>query len=464
MSIIRWRAMRWGNMFEGLNKRLTQVFDRLRGRGALTEEDVQEALREIRVALLEADVALPVVKDVMAQIREKAIGTEVLRSITPGQMVVKIVFDHLVQLLGGEVSPLTFSAAPPVIILMVGLQGSGKTTSSGKLARFLSQKEGKKVLLASTDIYRPAAQHQLEVLAQQVGVDALPIIEGQLPLAIAQRGYEAAKKGGYDFYIVDTAGRLHIDSELMEELTSIKKSLPVTETLLVADAMTGQDAVRIASAFHESLQISGIVLTRIDGDARGGAALSMRSVTQCPIKFVGAGEQLDKFELFHPDRIANRILGMGDVLSLVEKASEVIDQEDAEKLASRMKKGVFDLNDMMKQLQGVSKMGGLGGVMNMLPGMSRFQDKLQDSGVNDGMIRRQVALIQSMTPEERRTPKLLNASRKRRIAKGAGTDVAALNRLLKQYFEMSNLIKKIGGWEKKGGRSLANLKNLFTRH
>jgi signal recognition particle subunit SRP54 len=450
-------------MFDGLSSRLGTIFDRLKGRGALNEVDVNEAMREIRVALLEADVALSVVKQVIQDIKEKAIGQEVLKSITPGQMVVKIVNDHLVQLLGGEATPINLSAPAPVVMMVVGLQGSGKTTSVAKLAKYLTQKERKKVLVASVDIYRPAAQEQLEVLAQQNNLASLPIVAGQKPLEIVRRAYDQAKKSAVDVLIIDTAGRLHVDEPLMDELKGIHASMPITEVLLVADAMTGQDAVTMAKAFDECIELTGVILTRVDGDARGGAALSMKVVTGRPIKFVGLGERVDQLDVFHPDRIASRILGMGDVVSLVEKAAEMIDQEEAEQLAKKMSKGQFDLNDLAKQLLQVSKMGGLSGLMNFLPGISKFQDKIKESGIDDRMVARQLALIRSMTPQERRNPKLLNASRKRRIAAGAGMLVQDLNRLLKQFQDMATLMKKMGGMGKGKGLLKSGLNNLLFR-
>lgn len=448
-------------MFGGLSNKLGTIFDRLRGRGALTESDVNEAMREIRIALLEADVALPAVKKVIADIKERAVGHEVLKSITPGHMIVKIVNDHLVELLGGTISPLNLAASTPVILMVVGLQGSGKTTSAAKLAQFLTKKERKKVLLASTDIYRPAAQEQLEVLAAQISIPSLPIVVGEGPLAVALRGYDAAKRAGADVYIIDTAGRLHMDEVLMDELVGIKAALPVTETLLVVDAMTGQDAVTIANGFQTQVGVTGIILTRVDGDARGGAALSMKVVTGCPIKFVGLGERTDQFDVFYPDRIAGRILGMGDVVGLVEKAAESFNEEEAQKLAQKMSKGHFDLNDLASQLKQVSKMGGLGGMMQLLPGMSKLQGKIQDAGLDDKLVARQLAMIRAMTPYERRSPKVLNASRKRRIAAGSGMQVQDLNRLLKQYQDMATLMKKMRGSSK--GFLQNGLKNLLFR-
>ncbi|MCS6778605.1 MAG: signal recognition particle protein [Geminicoccaceae bacterium] len=435
-------------MFENLTGRLGRVFDRLKGRGVLSEKDVEEALREIRVALLEADVALPVVKEFVAGVREKAVGQEVLRSITPGQMVVKIVHDRLVELLGGAgTGELVLAGSPPFVILMAGLQGSGKTTTAAKLARRLKLKEKKKVLLASLDVQRPAAQHQLEVLARQVEVASLPIVPGQPPLEIARRALETARREGYDVLILDTAGRLSIDEALMEELVRIRDLVRPHETLLVADALTGQDAVNTARIFHERVGITGIVLTRMDGDARGGAALSMRQVTGRPIRFVGTGEKLDALEPFHPERVAARILDMGDVVSLVEKAAETLDKEQAEKLAKKMVKGEFDLEDLKSQLQQLRKMGGMGGILGKLPGIQKVKKQLEEAKLDDRLLIRQMAIIDSMTPAERRNPDIINGSRRRRIAKGSGTEVSEVNRLLKQHRQMRDMMRQM----RKGG-------------
>jgi signal recognition particle subunit SRP54 len=430
-------------MFESLSGRLNDVFDRLKRRGALREADVEAALRDIRVALLEADVALPVVKDFIAAIRDRAVGHEVLRSVTPGQMVVKIVHDHLVDLLGRETSELNLSGPPPRVFLMVGLQGSGKTTTSAKFAYWLRTKERRRALLASLDVQRPAAQEQLAVLADQAGVASLPIMPGQTPVAIAARAVEAATRSGDDVVILDTAGRLHIDEALMAELEAIRDRVRPHETLLVADALTGQDAVNLARTFHERVGLSGIVLTRIDGDGRGGAALSMRAVTGQPIKLVGVGEKIDALEAFHPDRMASRILGMGDVVSLVERVAETVDREEAEQLAAKMKKGSFDLDDLATQLQQMRKMGGMSGILGMLPGVAKVKQQLSEAKIDDRMIARQLAIISSMTPKERRNPQILHASRKRRIAAGSGTAVPEINRLLKQYQQMQIMMKRV---------------------
>ena len=430
-------------MFESLSGRLNDVFDRLKRRGALRETDVEAALRDIRVALLEADVALPVVKDFIAAIRDRAVGHEVLRSVTPGQMVVKIVHDHLVDLLGRETSELNLSGPPPRVFLMVGLQGSGKTTTSAKFAYRLRTKERRRALLASLDVQRPAAQEQLAVLAEQAGVASLPIMPGQTPVAIAARAVEAATRSGDDVVILDTAGRLHIDEALMAELEAIRDRVRPHETLLVADALTGQDAVNLARTFHERVGLSGIVLTRIDGDGRGGAALSMRAVTGQPIKLVGVGEKIDALEAFHPDRMASRILGMGDVVSLVERVAETVDREEAEQLAAKMQKGSFDLDDLATQLQQMRKMGGMSGILGMLPGVAKVKQQLSEAKIDDRMIARQLAIISSMTPKERRNPQILHASRKRRIAAGSGTAVPEINRLLKQYQQMQIMMKRV---------------------
>jgi signal recognition particle subunit SRP54 len=437
-------------MFEGLSTKLTGVFDRLTRRGALREADVAEAMREVRVALLEADVALPVVKDFVAKVSEKAVGEEVIRSVTPGQMVVKIVHDELAAMLGSEASALNLNAVPPVPIMMVGLQGSGKTTSAAKIARRLQLRDKKKVLMASLDVHRPAAQDQLEILGIQANVATLPIIKGEPPEMIAARAMDAGRREGYDVVILDTAGRLHIDDALMNEAARVRDIVKPTETLLVADAMTGQDAVNVAKAFAERIGISGIVLTRVDGDARGGAALSARAVTGKPIKLMGIGEKLEALEDFHPDRIASRILGMGDVVTLVEKAAEVVERDEAEKLAAKMKKGEFDLDDMRDQLQKLKKMGGLGGMMGMLPGAAKIKAQMAQAKIDEKIVSRQEAIITSMTPAERRNVKLLNASRKRRIAAGSGAKVEDVNRLVKQFLDMSTMMKKASKMGQKG--------------
>jgi len=437
-------------MFDALSGRLGDIFEKLRQRGALNERDVTEVLREVRVALLEADVALPVVKKFIESVSEQAVGAEVLRSVTPGQMVIKIVHDRLVEMLGEEASGLNLAAQAPIPILMVGLQGSGKTTTTAKLALRFRVREKKKVLMVGLDTSRPAAQDQLRVLGEQAEVQTLPVIAGQRPVDIAERALQAGKLGGYDVVLLDTAGRGHVDTQLMAELADIRDRVQPVETLLVADAMTGQDAVNLAEAFNEQVGLTGIILTRVDGDARGGAALSMRAVTGCQIKMLGVGETLDALEDFHPDRLAGRILGMGDVVSLVEKASESIEAEDAEKLARKLEKGEFDLDDLSQQLSQMRKLGGLSGVMSLLPGAARMKSQMADQNIDDRMLGHQQAIIQSMTPEERRRPKIIQASRKRRIASGAGRSVQEVNRLLKQYVTMNKMMKKMGKMGKKG--------------
>jgi signal recognition particle subunit SRP54 len=436
-------------MFENLSQRLGDTFDRLKKRGALSEEDVGTALREIRIALLEADVALPVIKQFIDDVRPKAIGAEVLRAIAPAQMVVKIVHDHLIETLGAG-APLNLNAVPPVPILMLGLQGSGKTTTAAKLARLLKERERKKVLLASLDVHRPAAQEQLAILAKQIDVPSLPVVAGEQPVAIAKRAMDVARREAYDVVILDTAGRLHIDEALMFEVAAVSQAVNPADSLLVADAMTGQDAVNLAKSFSERVGITGIVLTRVDGDARGGAALSMRGVTGKPIKFLGTGEKLDAIEAFRPERIAGRILDMGDVVSLVEKAAETIEQEDAEKLAKKMAKGQFDLDDLAAQLRQVRKMGGMGGIMGMLPGVQKIKRQINEANLDEGLIKRQEAIIGSMTKRERKDPRVLNASRRRRIAAGSGTTVPEINRLLKQYQDMATMMKKMNKLGQKG--------------
>jgi len=437
-------------MFDALSGRLGDIFEKLRQRGALNEHDVTEALRNVRVALLEADVALPVVKTFIESVSEQAIGAEVLRSVTPGQMVIKIVHDRLVALLGEESQGINLAAKAPIPILMVGLQGSGKTTTTAKLALRLSVREKKKVLMAGLDTSRPAAQDQLRVLGEQAKVQTLPVITGQRPVDIAERALQAGRLGGYDVVLLDTAGRLHVDAQLMSELADIRDRVQPVETLIVADAMTGQDAVNLVGAFNEQVGLTGIILTRVDGDTRGGAALSMRAVTGCQIKMLGVGETLDALEDFHPERLAGRILGMGDVVSLVEKASESIDAEEAEKLARKLQKGEFDLDDLSQQLSQMRKLGGRSGVMSLLPGAARMKSQMTDQNIDDRVLGHQQAIIQSMTPEERRRPKIIQASRKRRIASGSGRSVQEVNRLLKQYVTMNKMMKKMGKMGKRG--------------
>ncbi len=436
-------------MFNALSDSFSNIFQKLKGKAFLDESDVNDALRSVRVALLEADVALPVVKDFIDQVKPKAIGEEVIKSVSPANLVVKIVQDNLIEFLGKDVSELNLNTKPPAIIMMVGLQGSGKTTSAAKLANRLKTKQGKKVLLASLDIYRPAAQEQLKILASQIGVDFLPIQEPNIPLSITKRALDKATIESYDVLILDTAGRLHIDKELMEELQQVKKLSQPIETLLVGDALTGQDAVNIAKEFNTQVGITGIILTRIDGDSRGGAALSMKHVSNCPIKFVGVGEKISEFEQFYPERIASRILGMGDVVSLVEKAIEAVAEEDTKAMEKKLRQGRFDMNDLAKQLSTLRKLGGVGGFMAMLPGMGKLKEMVNESDVDDKRIKRVEAIISSMTKQERAYPNILNGSRKRRIAAGAGVEVQDVNMVIKQHKQMEGMIKKISKMDKK---------------
>jgi len=444
-------------MFESLSDRLSGVFDRLRGRGALNEADVRSAMREVRVALLEADVALPVVREFVDRATEQAVGQQVLRSVTPGQQVVKIVHDALVEMLGAEEAGLELAVTPPAVIMMVGLQGSGKTTTTAKLAKRLTEKDRKKVMMASLDVARPAAQEQLAVLGRQAEVATLPVVAGQGPVEIARRALNAARLQGFDVLMLDTAGRLHVDQALMDEMRAVAQAAQPQEVLLVADAMTGQDAVNVAKSFSDQVDLTGVILTRMDGDARGGAALSMRAVTGRPIKFAGTGEAIDKLEAFHPERVAGRILGMGDVVSLVERAQETIQAEEAEAMARKMAKGQFDLNDLRMQLQQMQRMGGLGALAGMMPGLGKIKSQINESGVLEGnVLGRLDAIISSMTPKERGKPELMNAKRKIRVANGSGTTVQEVNRLLKMHQEMAGAMKKI---RKMGG--LGKLGALF---
>lgn len=446
-------------MFDALSDRLGTVFDRLRGRGALREQDVRDAMREVRIALLEADVALPVVRRFIDDVTEKAVGVEVLKSVTPGQQVVKVVNDALVDMLGGtEVPGLDLAATPPVVIMMVGLQGSGKTTSTAKLGKLLKEKQGKKVLMASLDVNRPAAQEQLKVLGEQVEVATLPIMPGQMPVDIAARALQAAKLQAVDVLLLDTAGRLHVDSQLMDEMKAVAATTSPRETLLVVDSLTGQDAVNVAQAFMGQVVLTGVILTRMDGDARGGAALSMRHVTGQPIKFAGTGEKLDALEVFQPTRVASRILGMGDIVSIVEKAAQAIEHEEAERMAERMAKGQFDMNDLRTQLRQMQSMGGLGALAGMMPGMKKAKAAMQQSGMDEKVLLRMDAIIGSMTPKERTRPDLLNAKRKIRIAKGSGVQVQDINKLIKMHQEMERAMKQI---KKMGG--LGGLAKLFGK-
>ena len=441
-------------MFDSLSDRLGGVFDKLRGRGALSEADVRSAMREVRVALLEADVALPVARDFVDRATEKAVGADVVRSVTPGQMVVKIVHDALIEMLGADASTLNLDVSPPAVVMMVGLQGSGKTTTTAKLARRLKDRERKTVLMASLDVARPAAQEQLAVLGRQAGVDTLPIVAGQSPVQIATRALQSAKLQGYDVLLLDTAGRLHVDDALMAEMKAVATASRPVETLLVVDSLTGQDAVNVAQGFAGQVDISGVILTRMDGDARGGAALSMRAVTGKPIKFAGTGEGLDALEAFHPDRVAGRILGMGDVVSLVERAAETIKQEDAEKLAAKMEKGKFDLDDLRMQIQQMQRMGGLGALAAMIPGMKG----LGPGKADDKALGRLEAMMSSMTAKERSKPEIINAKRKIRVAKGSGTTVQDVNKLLKMHQDMATAMKRL---RKMGG--LSKLAAMFGK-
>ena len=438
-------------MFESLQDRLGSILNGLTGRGALSEKDVSAALREVRRALLEADVALEVVRGFTDKVREKAVGADVLKSIKPGQMVVKIVHNELIEMLGAEGVSIDLKAPAPVVVMMVGLQGSGKTTTTGKIAKRLTDRDKNEVLMASLDTRRPAAQEQLRQLGEQTGVDTLPIIEGQLPTEIAARAVQAAKLGGHDVVMLDTAGRTHIDEPLMVEMADIKAKSAPHEILLVADALTGQDAVNLARSFDERIGITGLVLTRMDGDGRGGAALSMRAVTGKPIKLIGTGEKMDEIEEFHPRRIADRILGMGDIVSLVEKAAETIDAEKAQIMAERMKAGKFDLNDLADQLRQMQKLGGMGGLMGIMPGMGKMKNQIAASGLDDAVFKRQLAIISSMTRKERSNPDLLKHSRKKRIAAGSGTNAAEINKLLKMHRQMADMMKVMGGKGKKAG-------------
>ena len=437
-------------MFDSLSGRLGQVFDGLTRRGALGEAEVTKAMRDVRIALLEADVALPVVKDFTARVAEEAVGAAVLKSVAPGQQVVKIVNDRLVEMLGGTTAEIDIAAAPPAAVLMVGLQGSGKTTTTAKLGRFLSHSRRKRVLMASLDTRRPAAMEQLSILGGQAAVDVLPVTAGQDAVAIARRAMKTGAREGYDVVLLDTAGRTHADAALMTEAEAVRDACRPAETLLVADALTGQDAVNVARAFDERVGLSGIALTRVDGDGRGGAALSMRAVTGRPIKLIGTGEGLDAIEPFHPDRIASRILGMGDVVSLVEKAQESIDRKEAAVLARKARKGGFDLDDLSRQIDQMRRMGGMEGLLGMLPGVGRVKKQLADANVDLAVLDRNQAIIGSMTPAERRNPKLLNGSRKRRIAGGSGTSVQDVNRLLKQVKQMNVMMKRAGKLGEKG--------------
>ena len=438
-------------MFETLSDRLSGIFDKLTRRGALSEADVSDAMREVRRALIEADVALDVVKSFTDRVKAKAVGQDVVKSVTPGQMVVKIVNDELVRMLGSDAQGIDLAATPPVVMMMVGLQGSGKTTTTAKLAHRLTTRDKQKVMMASLDTRRPAAQEQLRVLGEQADIATLPIVEGQSPTEITERAVKAARLGGFDVLLLDTAGRTHIDEELMAETAAIEKIANPHETLLVADALTGQDAVNLAKNFGERVDLTGIVLTRVDGDGRGGAALSMRAVSGKPIKLMGVGEKIDALEDFYPDRIAGRILGMGDVVGLVEKAMETVEVDKAQKMAERMKKGAFDLNDLSEQLGQMQKLGGMGGVLAMLPGIGKAKKQIEAANLDDSVLKRQQAIISSMTKSERKNPKLLNASRKKRVAAGSGTSVQDINKLVKMHRQMADMMKAMG--KKRGALS-----------
>ena len=450
-------------MFENLSERLSGVFDRLTRQGSLSDEDVKTALREVRVALLEADVSLPVARDFVAAVQAKATGQAVTKSVTPGQQVVKIVHDALVDVLTGSEDPGALKIDnPPAPILMVGLQGSGKTTTTGKLAKRLKERDGKRVLMASLDIYRPAAMQQLQILGQQIGVDTLPIVAGESAVQIAKRAKTQASLGGYDVYLLDTAGRLQIDQTLMQEVEDVRDAVKPRETLLVVDGLTGQVAVEVAEEFDAKVGISGVILTRMDGDGRGGAALSMRAVTGKPIRFVGLGEKMDALETFEPQRVAGRILGMGDIVALVEKAQETIEAEQAERMMKRFQKGQFNMNDLRMQLEQMMKMGGMESIMGMMPGMGKMAAQVKDAGFDDRILKRQIALIQSMTKKERANPDLLQASRKKRIAAGAGMEVSELNKLLKMHRQMADMMKKMGKMGK-GGMLKQAMKGMFGK-
>lgn len=436
-------------MFDNLKDKLTSLFRKINSKGVITEEDLNSSLREIRIAMLEADVALPVVKDFINAVKEKALGHEIYKSISPGQMIVKIVHDQLVQILGESNSALNYNTNPPSVFLMVGLQGSGKTTSTAKLANFIRKNQAKKILLVSADIYRPAAITQLQKLAQDNSLDFFLSTHDQKPQEIARSALKHAAQNNYDLLIIDTAGRLHIDTLLMEELQDIAKLTKPIETLLVVDSLTGQDAVKIAEEFSKQLQISGIILTRLDSDARGGAALSVKHITGSPIKFSGTGEKITEFELFHPERIASRILDMGDVISLVEKAAEAMDEDTALKLGEKIKRGQFDLNDLKDQIKTFKKIGGMSSFLNLLPGMGKIKDALGNGEFDESIILRQEAIINSMTPRERKYWKIIDGSRKRRIAAGSGTSVQEVNILLKKYQETLKMMKKFSSMDKK---------------
>ena len=450
-------------MFENLTNKFEEIFSSLKKAPSLNEKQVEEGLREIRQALLEADVALPVTKKLIENIKQKSIGQEIIRSTTPGQMIVKIVFDELVNLLGDIKSEINLNAVPPVCIMLVGLQGSGKTTTTAKLAKYLETNKKKKILMVSLDIYRPAAQKQLQTLGEQCSIQTLPIIEGQLPIDICKRAMSAANLSGSDIILFDTAGRTQIDLHMMNEIKQIKENINPTEILLVADSLTGQIAANVASEFKKTVNISGIVLTRADGDGRGGAAVSMKFVSEVPIKFLGIGEKVENFEVFHPDRIANRILGMGDIVSLVEKASQDLDQDNIRKTEENLKKGKFSMEDYLSQLKQMKKMGGVEGILSFLPGVSKIKSQMDNAGIDEKIITQNEAIILSMTKKERENPKLINGSRRKRIADGSGTDVATINKLLKQFRLMTDMMKKMSKGDMKGIKDKGIPPELFNQ-
>ncbi|RST71899.1 signal recognition particle protein [Candidatus Aquarickettsia rohweri] len=444
-------------MFSSLVESFTKVLNNIKRKGSISANDLESALREIRISMLEADVALSVTKEFIQNVKEKALGEEVVNSITPGQLIVKIVHDELKNILGDNEQELNLNATPPIVIMLVGLQGVGKTTTAAKLAVFLRKKYKKKPLLASLDTYRPAAQEQLETLGKQVSIETLPIITGQMPIDIAKRSIEVGKSNLFEVIILDTAGRLHSDEKLIEEIKSIKKFIKPVEILLVADSMSGQDAVNSAKHFHDAINLSGVILTRIDGDSRGGAALSIKYITGCPIKFIGHGEKISDLERFYPDRIASRILDMGDVVTLVEKAIDTVSEEEAENLAKKMQKGNFDMEDLRKQLKNLKKMGGFSSVLGMLPGLKGIKQALNSEKFDKSAITKQEAIIDSMTKKEKSFPKIMNASRKNRVAKGAGVTVQDINKLLKQFLEMQKMMKKVGNFDEKNLRRFGNM-------
>jgi signal recognition particle subunit SRP54 len=438
-------------MFENLTNKFEEIFSSLKKAPSLNEAEVDKGLRQIRQALLEADVALPVAKKLIENIRPKAIGQEIIRSTSPGQMIVKVVFDEIVKILGDERSDLNLSAVPPVCLMLVGLQGSGKTTTAAKLARYLEKNNNKKTLMVSLDIYRPAAQEQLNILGEKNSIQTLPIVKNQLPIDIVKRALNAASLSGVDSIIFDTSGRTQIDISMMSELKEIKSLANPIETILVADSLTGQVAVNIAQEFKKAVDLTGIILTRVDGDGRGGAALSMKYSTNTPIKFIGTGEKIDQLDVFHPDRIANRILGMGDVVSLVEKASQDLDDEKIKKTEENLKKGTFSMEDYLSQLRQMKKMGGMEGVLSMLPGVSKIKKQMDNANIDENIIKINEAIILSMTKEERLNPKIISSSRKKRISSGSGTDSATINKLLKQFKMMANMMKKMSKGDTKDG-------------